>query len=219
MTAQSILLLGCGGHAHVVLEILRICGRTATGCLDIAPPGKRWPEELAYLGTDDHLANLNPNEWVLINCLGSTQNTTPRTKIFQRATALGFEFTALTHPSAVVAPDLAIGQGGQLHAGVVVQPGVSLGENVLINTGAILDHGTKIADHVHIAPGVVISGNVTIGLAAHIGTGAVLKQGVEIGASAIIGSGAVVINDVPPGACFIGNPARAISSIQQGPTT
>ncbi len=216
MTAPSFLLLGSGHHARVVLEILRTCNQTASGCLDVTPPGSSWPSEIPYLGDDDHLATLNQIEWLLINCLGSTQDTVPRSKIFHRANGLGFQFATLVHPSAVVASDLIIGQGGQLHAGVIVQPGSCLGENVLVNTGAILDHDTNVGDHVHIAPGVVVSGGVTIGEGAHIGVGAVLKQGVSIGDNAMVGAGAVVISDVPASSRFVGNPARSNSSQSRG---
>jgi UDP-perosamine 4-acetyltransferase len=212
MTIGSILLLGSGNHAEVVVAALQACGKSAVGCLGPAPPKKNWTNEVAYLGKDDHLKTLNPNDWELINCIGSIKDTALRAQVFLRAISLGFDFATLIHPSAVIASDLLMGQGSQLHAGVVVQPGVSLGENVLINTGSVVDHGTQIADHAHIASGAVVAGNVLIGPRVHLGVGAVVKQGIKIGENSIIGAGAVVIEDVPANACFVGNPAHAIPS-------
>ena len=212
MRIRSILLLGSGNHAEVVLSALQACGKSAVGCLGPAPPKNNWTNEVVYLGNDDHLKILNLDDWELINCIGSTKNTTLRAQVFLRAMALGFDFATLVHPSAIVASNVVMGQGSQLHARVVVQPGVNLGKNVLINTGAIVDHGTQIEDHAHIASGAVVAGNVLIGLGVHLGAGAVVKQGIEIGTNSIIGAGAVVIKDVPANAVYVGNPAHSISS-------
>ena len=216
MTSGSILLLGSGNHAEVVLGALQACGKSAVGCLGPAPPKNNWTTEVAYFGNDNHLKTLNPDDWELINCVGSTKDTELRAQVFLRAIALGFDFATLIHPSAIISSDLVMGQGSQLHAGVVVQPGVSLGENVLINTGSILDHGTQIADHAHIASGAVVAGNVFIGQGVHLGVGAIVKQGIKIGENSVIGAGAVVIKDVPSNACFVGNPAHAIQSKSKG---
>ena len=212
MTIRSILLLGSGNHAEVVLSALQSCGKSAFGCLGPAPPKNNWTNEVVYLGNDDHLKTLNPDDWELINCIGSTKKTALRAQVFLHVMDLGFDFATLVHPSAIVASNLVMGQGSQLHARVVVQPGVNLGKNVLINTGAIVEHGTQIEDHAHIASGAVVAGNVLIGLGVHLGAGAVVKQGIQIGENAVIGAGAVVIKDVPANAVFVGNPAHSIQS-------
>lgn len=212
MTDRRILLLGAGGHARVVLDLLHTRGRMAAACLDLSAPDENWPQEVPWLGTDDELASLDPEDWHLINCIGSTGRIDIRKTVFQKAAAQGFSFDTIVHSSAVVSGDTAIGPGSQIMAAAIVQAGAQLGANVLINTGAIVDHDAELGDHSHIAPGAVLSGAVSVGEAVHIGTGAVVRQGVTIGSGALIGAGAVVIGDVPAGECYIGNPARALAS-------
>jgi acetyltransferase-like isoleucine patch superfamily enzyme len=55
---------------------------------------------------------------------------------------------------------------------------------------------------------------VEIGDDVWIGIGAIILKGVKIGAKARIGAGAVITRDVPAGACYIGNPARAVKDDQ-----
>ena len=92
MTIRSILLLGSGNHAEVVLSALQSCGKSAFGCLGPAPPKNNWTNEVVYLGNDDHLKTLNPDDWELINCIGSTKKTALRAQVFLHVMDLGFDF-------------------------------------------------------------------------------------------------------------------------------
>jgi len=51
---------------------------------------------------------------------------------------------------------------------------------------------------------------VHIHAGAYIGAGVVLLPGVTIGDGAVVGASAVVTKDIPPGASFVGVPARAM---------
>lgn len=61
-----------------------------------------------------------------------------------------------------------------------------------------------------------VSRPVVIGDDVTIGVGAIILKGVTIGAGAIIEAGAVVTHDVSPGARVGGNPARPVTSEEQG---
>lgn len=211
MTARSVMILGAGGHARVVLDALCAISVTPTACLSPEPPSKTWPQSVQWLGGDLTLSRLSPSDWVLVNGIGSTSDTALRARAFQNAKSLGFSFLELIDPQSRTAADVIMSEGVVILTGAIVQPGVQLGANVLINTRAILGHDTCVGDHTHIAPGAVVSGGVAIGDGAHIGAGAILKEGISIGAKAIVGAGAVVIDDIPAGACHVGNPARPIS--------
>ncbi len=210
MTESRILVLGAGGHASVVLDVLKELGLTASGCIAPSAPAPGWPQEVPWLGDDACLNELAIKGSRLVNGVGSGENNSLRSEVFKRAAALGFEFLSVRHPASIIASNATVGEGGQVMAGAILQTGAQLGANVLINSGAIVEHHANISDHVHIAPGAVLSGNVSIGEGAHVGAGAVVRQGSRVGAGAIVGAGAVVVSDVPSGACYVGNPARAL---------
>ena len=121
---------------------------------------------------------------------------------------LGYDFSTVIHPSAVVTSDVILGEGSQGMSGEVIQPGSHIGCNTIINTRASVDHDCIIGDHVHISPGVTLSGGVDIGAGSHIGTGATLIQGISIGCGCLVAAGAVVVKDITDGEMVRGVPAR-----------
>lgn len=212
---SRVVILGAGGHARVVLALLRAMGATVEGCLAPERPNSRWPREIPWLGSDDSLRSLNTKRDVLLaNGIGSVVDCGPRRKAFEIARSAGFHFLTLCHPRATVEADVSLGEGAQVMAGAILQTGVQIGANAIVNTGAIVDHDSLIGDHAHLAPGTRLSGCVTVGSAVHIGTGAVVIQGVTIGKRAVVAAGSVVLADVTEESRVAGVPASPLPSRQ-----
>jgi sugar O-acyltransferase (sialic acid O-acetyltransferase NeuD family) len=208
---RPLIILGAGGHAKVLIEIIRLRGLDVLGVLDadVAAVGQS-VTGIPVIGTDDMLAEYPPQEVYLVNALGSTGSSLQRKDLFTQQKKAGYQFFSLIHPSAVVACDTALGEGVQIMAGAVIQPGCSLGDNSIINTRASVDHDCLIGDHVHIAPGATLSGGVRAHGQAHVGTGAVIIQGVTLGTGCLIAAGAVVVGDVPSAAKVMGVPGKVV---------
>jgi sugar O-acyltransferase (sialic acid O-acetyltransferase NeuD family) len=206
---KPVILIGGGGHAKVLISTLILQGRRVLGFVD---PKPSLPSLLgiAHLGDDDMVFVYEPDQVLLVNGVGSTDSTVLRRTIYEKFRERQYIFETIIHPSAIIAPEVHIGNGVQVMAGAVVQPGSHLGANVIINTGAQVDHDCLIDAHAHIAPGVTLSGNVHVGIGAHIGTGACIIQHITINAASIVGAGAVVIRDVPAGVTVVGVPAGAV---------
>lgn len=191
----AFIILGNGGHAQVVADVIRSSGGTIAGICAPHGEGRLGP----YIGNDAALLAAGPQGRVLANGIGSIGDPGRRIEAFRKFHEAGFSFPPLVHPRAYVASDVALGEGTQVMAGAVVQAGSSIGRNAIINTGACIDHHADIADHVHIAPGAVLSGEVGVGVATHIGTGVVVIQSIRIGARVLVGAGMTVLADVPDG--------------------
>lgn len=217
MSLSPIVLIGAGGHASVVADIIlksglyQIIGYTA--------PVKRectgqW--SFTYLGDDSILPSLL-KQGVTIAALGvgGTGDNRPRYKLYEQIRNLGFSFPPLIHPSATVAEGTTVGSGSIIAPGAIINPGARIGNNVIINSGAIVEHDCVVEDHVHIAPGAVICGGARVGSLAHVGAGAVVIQGITIGEGAVIGAGTVVIHKVEPWTVVVGNPGRVIRAIKE----
>jgi UDP-perosamine 4-acetyltransferase len=203
-----VVIVGGGGHAKVVADVLRLQGVHVLGFTDIDSAKKDLSHAVPYLGDDSAIQQYRPEEILLANGVGSTHTMMPRRIICDRFTQLGYRFFTLIHPSAIIATDVVIGEGSQIMAGAVIQPGSTIGRDTVVNTGAIIDHDCVIGDYVHVAPGVVLSGGVTIKNETHIGTGARVIQGILIGKNCLIAAGAVVVSDVADGKAVKGIPAR-----------
>ncbi len=207
-TSPPLILLGAGGHATVLTEILQQAGEPLLGLCAPRPPAPGLLAALAYLGDDAAAERHAPDAVQMINGLGSSAAATARAEIFRRFRKAGYRFADVRHPSAIVSPSARTGAGLQALAGCLINSEARLGDNVLINSHAVVEHHCDIGDHCHVASGAVLCGGCQLEAGVHVGAGAVVKQGVHIGAGAVIAAGAVVIADAPPHSLVAGVPAR-----------
>jgi sugar O-acyltransferase (sialic acid O-acetyltransferase NeuD family) len=206
-----VILLGAGGHAKVLINILNIIRRKVIGI--VTPDEHLWGMSMSgipVLGGDNTIETYLSGEIEVVNGIGSIGDPTKRVGIFDRMKNRGYKFVTLIHPSAILSEDVVLGEGTQIMAGTVIQPGCRIGVNVLVNTSVTMDHDCNIGDHVHLATGATLAGEVYVGSKTHIGASAVIIQGVSIGESSLIGAGSVIIEDIPSGVKAFGVPARTI---------
>jgi len=136
------------------------------------------------------------------------QEGSPRVRIQDRLKSAGLRPATLVHPTAFVATDARVGEGGQILAQAAVCAKATLGRACLVNTGASVDHDCELEAGVHVAPGVRLLGGVRVGASSLVGANAVVLPGVRIGREAVIGAGSVVTRDVGDGVVAYGQPAR-----------
>lgn len=210
-SSLPVIMIGAGGHARVLLDLLACLGREI---LFITDRDEKWHGQsigaIEVRGSDELILQYATDQVRLVNGVGSASPPLARREVYWRFRSRGYEFDTLLHPTAIIAERTRIEAGVQIMAGAIVQTGSHIGVNSLINTRASIDHDCRIGPHVHIAPGVTLSGDVRVGEATHIGTGATVIQGVSIGAEAMIGAAAAVIRDVPDRARVVGVPARPL---------
>jgi len=207
----GVMILGAGGHAQVVADILLRAHEAGANCRPIGflddnsslagttIMGLPVLGSIAQLGQFDHDA--------VIAAIGDNRT---RFRIFASVRARGERIVNAIHPAAVLAPDVRLGEGVMICAGVVVNTGTVIGDNVILNTGCTVDHHNRIGNHAHIAPGVHLGGEVTIGEGTLVGIGATVIPQRTVGAWSVIGAGSVVSKDIPAHATAAGVPARVI---------
>lgn len=206
---RSVIILGAGGHAKVLIDALRQQSIELVGIADANPAKKgQLLLNVLVIGDDDEVMYYPTEAVYLVNGVGSVCVNPRRRQLFEHFKCKGYRYASVVHPTAVVASDVVLSEGVQIMAGSVVQTGCYIGMNVIINTGGVVDHDCHIGDHAHISSGAVLSGGVCVGENAHIGTGAIVIQGVQIGSNSLVAAGAVVIHDVPAGVTVMGVPAK-----------
>ncbi len=214
---KPVIGLGAGGHAKVVIDLIRLQGEyDVIGLLD--PKRELWQRTVSgipVLGSDELLSELRQQgvHHAFIG-LGTTGDLHPRRRLYELACEHGFEVISAKHPKAIIASSVMIGRGATIMAGAIINADAQIGEDVIVNTGAIIEHDCRIGSHVHIATGACLASTVTVGDNSHIGLGASIRQCIRIGRNVIVGAGAVVVDDVPDGVVVVGVPARIIREVK-----
>lgn len=197
---KPLVLIGGGGHAKVLLDMLLKQKAKILAVVAPEPIGR----SVIFAGlkqyfSDEDVFNFNPDEVLLVNGLGSLPNNSLRHTIYEKFTQAGYKFASIISSDASVSDYCSLSQGVQIMPGVVINVDVSIGENTIINSGAIIEHDCNIGKHNHVAPGAVLSGNVLTADYVHIGTGARVIQSLSIGSHCLIAAGATLTKNIATG--------------------
>lgn len=210
------VILGCGGHGRVVLDIIvNAAVHEAVGFVDSNPrmTGRRI-DGLEVLGRPDDLPRLREERGIHAVIVAVGDNGARRA-LADRLEAWDFELINAIHPSANLARNVSLGRNIVVAAGALVCAHCQIGDSVILNTGCIVDHETVIGTATHVCPGARIAGRVTVQSGAFIGIGATVIQSLRVGYEAVVGAGAVVIADVAPMSTVVGVPAREVNSVER----
>jgi len=200
---KKILLVGGGGHAHSVIDIIeenlefKIAGI-------IEPVNKSRTDVLGYpiLGEDSNIEALLVNIPYGIVSVGQIKSAKTRKKLFGLLSKFGAKIPNIVSKYAYISKRSSFERGSVILHGSVVNSGAKIGSNVIINNMALIDHDVTIGDHTHISTGARINGYVSIENECFIGSGAILKQGIKIGANSFITAGSLVTKDLAPNTYF-----------------
>ena len=212
MNSEPVVIIGSGGHAKVVIELIRAEGRyQVKGCTGLGESGFVLGD-VPILGTDSvlpaMLANGAKKAFVAIG------DNHLRLRLLAQVLEMGFELINAVSPNAVVSPSATLGRGIAIMAGAIINASAEIGDGAIINTNAGVDHDCRIGRGAHIGPGSTLAGNVEIGCESFLGARTCVIPGVRIGSRAIVGAGSVVVRDVPDDVTAMGVPAR-ISNVRR----
>ena len=194
------MIIGAGGHASVLVDILRQQNREILGVVSPEIESKcKVFDGIDHFENDDDVLRFNNKTIKLVNGVGSLPGNSLRALIYGKFKALGFEFETIVASSALVSNYVELEEGVQVFTGAIVQTGAVIGVNTIINSGAIVEHDCKIGNHNHIAPSATLSGGVVLENNVHIGTGANIIQSITIGKGTVIGAGVAITENIGSG--------------------
>jgi len=196
------MILGAGGFAKEVADVVLRTGHEIAGFFEEEPSGRERPPRGAPLLSEIPKAGFD-------GIVVGVGDCALRRRFFDLV-AGDYECPALVDPSAVVSGFASIGKGSLVMQGCVVNADARVGQNVLLNVGCCVAHDCTVGDHAHLAPAVMLGGGSHVGAGAFCGTSAVVLPEKRVGDWAVCGAGAVITHDIPDGALAQGVPARVV---------
>jgi len=205
---QPVIVIGSGGHAKVVIEILHALNNyTIIGVTSNSLHKGDLFAGYNVLGEDSVLIEYNPHKHLIAMGLGGYKNNILREKVYSYVKKMGFNFVNVIHPQAILSESTKLGEGVVIFPGVVINSEVIIGDNTIIATGSTIDHETAIGNHVLVSAGVTIGAYSKLHDNSLIALGAKVISGIDIGKNAVVAAGAVVISNVSENETVYGIPA------------
>jgi len=206
----EIVVIGGGGHAKVLISLLKKLGWEILGFTD--EQDRDFILGIPYLGDDSVLPDVlsTHQHCSAVIGLGKVDASAARAQLQREIRELGFDSPVVVSPRAVVNEEVELGPGTAVFDGAVVNSGTVVGGHCILNTNSTVEHDCRLDEHVHVAPGAIVSGSVVIGDGCMIGAGSTLVQDVIVCPGCLIGAGATVITDIDIPGVYVGNPARRI---------
>ncbi|MEQ8228934.1 MAG: acetyltransferase [Rhodospirillales bacterium] len=214
---SPFIIIGAGGHAGVVLDLLLEQGADVLFLTD-TDAGRHNNVVLGVpiAGDDARIDDYTPDMVSLAMGLGISgrghelmANTHRRLCIARDFAKRGHRFPPLIHSAASIGRNVTLGDGAQVMAGAVVQPNCRIGAHAIINTGATIDHDSSVGDGTHVAPGATLCGRIAIGDASYIGAGATVVNNRTLGNRVFVTAGTVVSANAADDSRLSGSPTKA----------
>ena len=202
--SDKVILIGAGGHAKVIADIVLKSGDQLLGFLD-DDPEKTCVMGYPILGRISEWERFAGESKFLL----AIGNNHLRKSL---ATELQVDWYTAIHPSAQIGMDVIIGEGSAVMANAVINPGARVGRHCIINTSSVVEHDNVIGNYTHVSVGVRLGGSVSIGDSVWIGIGATVKNNVFICGKCTIGAGSVVVKNIEKCGIYVGIPANELKN-------
>lgn len=207
---KTVTIIGAGGHAKVIADIICKSGDIVYGFLDDQKDIGTTiikQSECKVIGKVENCIKLQ-EEFSDMEFIIAVGNNKIRKQIAEKYKKLNF-YTAV-HPSSQISLDVKISEGTVVMANACINTNAIIGKHCIVNTGAVIEHDNKIEDYVHISPNGTCCGTVEIGNSTHIGAGAIIKNNIKICKNCVIGAGAVVVKDIDKEGTYVGVPCKKL---------
>lgn len=204
---KKVIIIGAGGHAKVIADIIEKSGDQIVGFLDDKIEKNtiiiKDYKVIGDLNNRFSLAIAN-EDYEFIIAIGDNK------KRKEISTSPNLKFYTAIHPSAQIGINVEIEEGTVIMANVCINSSSRVGKHCIINTGAIIEHDNIIENYVHISPNATLGGTVKVEELTHIGIGATVKNNVTICKNCTVGAGAVVVKNIIKAGTYIGVPAKKL---------
>jgi sugar O-acyltransferase (sialic acid O-acetyltransferase NeuD family) len=163
MKKEKIILIGGGGHAHSVIDVIEQENKyEIVGIIDVKENiGKK---VLGYevIACDDDLESIYKTCKNAVITIGHIKSNTLRKKLYEKAKEIGFNLPVIISPLAYVSKHSLIEESTVIMHHALINANAKVGKNCIINTKALIEHDVIVEDNCHISTASVLNGAVKV---------------------------------------------------------
>lgn len=201
-------MIGAGGHASVLADILLSQGRTIRALISPDAAEQRAIfQGIERLDNDQDIEQFHPDDIVLVNAVGMQPGSQHRQNISHYFSEQGYCFTSVVSETATISRFAKLNEGCHVLTNATIQAGAIIGAHSIVNSGALVEHDCQVGAYNHIAPNAVLCGQVLTEFGVFVGANATVLPSVCLAQGSIVGAGAVISQNLP--ADQIAYPAKA----------
>ena len=201
---KKVMIIGAGGHAKVVADIVRKSGDTVVGFLDddVNKQGREFFGAQVFGGVSEYARFAEDCVFIL----GIGNNLIRK----RCAEEMACRWYTAIHPSAILGEGVQVGEGVCIMAGAIVNADAVLGRHSVVNTGAVVEHDVKIGNYSQICPNSTVCGMTEIGNEVWVGAGSTVIQCLSVCDGVTLGAGSTVFQNIEESGTYVGAPIRKI---------
>jgi len=187
---NSIILIGCGGHAKSIIDTLETSKEWEIGGL-IGLPTEMSSRILGYslIGTDSDLEFLRNKFNYACIAIGQLKSPNKRIEIAKMLQSYNYKLPNIISPFSVISKHSKLGIGNFISHGSIINAGSQIENCCIINSNALIEHDVIIKSYSHVSTGVILNGGVEIGERCFIGSGVIIREGIKIPPNSVITAG------------------------------
>ena len=187
---KKILLIGSGGHAKSIIDILETNSEwNIFGLVGLENEVGKKILDFPIIWNDNDLPALRKKVKYTFLSIGQIGLSCKRKNMTDYLKKLNYNFPVLRSKFSIVSKYSSIDEGTLICHDVVINSNTKIGKQCIINTKSLIEHDVVIEDFCHISTGVIINGGASIGEGSFIGSGSIIREGVVIPPHTVISAG------------------------------
>ncbi|MAG67899.1 MAG: acetyltransferase [Pseudomonadales bacterium] len=175
--AETILLVGGGGHCRSVIDVIEQDGRyKIAGIVDRRELVGQQVLGYTVVGCDDDLESLALSCENAIVTVGHLRSNSVRLSLYELLKKIGYSLPIVISPLAYVSKHAHIGEGTVVMHHALVNASARVGVNCIVNSKALIEHDVMVGDHCHISTASVLNGGAVVADNTFFGSNAASRQ-------------------------------------------
>lgn len=211
---RRVVIYGAGSFARMMRHYLDGVKnqRVVAYCVDEEYRNDRSEYDGLPLVSFDALSDAFPVGGHYIMVAVGYSNMRARVVMYNKIKEKGYKCINFIDPSVVVDKTAKMGENNIILNGSLVEPYVNIGNNNIIWGAVNVSHDVRIADHCFITSKALLAGNCVVEDNCFIGLSVTCAPGITIRKESLLAAGSLVLKDTKEYSCYMGSPARMVSS-------